>query len=60
MISELCKRDVAEIDVEKLVKAGRESEVNRMLEFNLYEEVSEELTGGAQGLCEKTRPFGNS
>ena len=39
MISVLCKRDVAEIDWEKLVKAGRESEVKRMLEFELYEEV---------------------
>ena len=46
MISVLCKRDVAEIDWEKLVKAGRESEVKRMLEFELYEEVSEELTSG--------------
>ena len=27
LISVLCKRDVAEIDWEKLVKAGRESEV---------------------------------
>ena len=46
MISVLSKRDVAEIDWEKLVKAGRESEVKRMLEFELYEEVSEELTSG--------------
>ena len=37
LISVLCKRDVAEIDWEKLVKAGRESEVKRMLEFELYE-----------------------
>ena len=44
MISVLYKRDVAEIDWKKLVKAGRESEVKRMLEFKLYEEVSEELT----------------
>ena len=46
MISVLCKRDVSEIDWEKLVKAERESEVKRMLEFELYEEVSEELTSG--------------
>ena len=46
MISVLCKRDVAEIDWKKLVKAGRESEVKRMLEFKLYDEVSEELTSG--------------
>ena len=43
MISVLCKRDVPEIDWEKLV-AERESEVKRML--GLYEEVSEELTSG--------------
>ena len=46
MISVLCKRDVPEIDWEKLVKAERESEVMRMLEFELHEEVSEELTSG--------------
>ena len=46
MISVLCERDVAVIDWEKLVKAGRESEVKRMLEFELYEEVSEELKSG--------------
>ena len=46
MISVLCKRDVPEIDWEKLVKAERESEVKRMLEFELYDEVSEELTSG--------------
>ena len=46
MINGLCKRDVAEIDWTKLVKAGRESEVKRMLDIKLYEEVSEELTSG--------------
>ena len=46
MISVLCERDVPETDWEKLVKAGRESEVKRMLEFELFEEVSEELTSG--------------
>ena len=46
MISVLCERDVPEIGWEKLVKAGRESEVKRRLEFELYEEVSEELTSG--------------
>ena len=46
MISVLCKRDDPEIDWEILVKAGRESEVKRMLEIELYEEVSEELTSG--------------
>ena len=46
MISVLCERDVAVIDWEKLVKAGRESEVKRMLEFDLYEEISEELKSG--------------
>ena len=45
-ISVLCKRDVAEIDWEKLVKAERESELKRMLEFELCEKVSEELTSG--------------
>ena len=28
------------------MKAGRESDVKRMLEFELYDEVSEELTSG--------------
>ena len=46
MISVLCKRDVPEIDWEKPLKAERESEVKRMLEFELLEEVSEELTSG--------------
>ena len=46
MISMLCKRDVPENGWEKHVKAERESEVKRMLEFELYEEVSEELTSG--------------
>ena len=46
MISVLCKQDVAEIDWKKLVKAGPESEAKRMLEFELFEEVSEELTSG--------------
>ena len=46
MISVLCKRDAPEIDWEKLVKAEPESEVQLMLEFELYEEVSEELTSG--------------
>ena len=46
VISVICERDDPEIDWEKLVKAGRESEVKRMLEFELYEEVSEELTSG--------------
>ena len=45
MISVLCKRDVADIDWEKLVKADRESEVKRILELELYE-VSEELASG--------------
>ena len=46
MISVLCERHVAVIDWKKLVKAERVSEVKRMLEFELYEEVSEELTSG--------------
>ena len=66
LISELCERDVPQIDWEKLgedshsavdiytglkldaahVKAGRETEAKRMLEFGVYEEVSEELTRG--------------
>ena len=66
LISELCERDVPEIDWEKLgedsnyvfeiytwlkldaahVKAGRETESKRMLEFGMYEEVSEEVTRG--------------
>ena len=46
MISVLCERDVPQIDWEKLVKAGRESDVKRMLEFELYEAVSEEPTSG--------------
>ena len=46
MICVLCKRDDPEIDWEILGKAGRESEVKRMLEIELYEEVSEELTSG--------------
>ena len=46
LISVLCERDVPEIDWEKLVKTGRESEVRRMLEFEMYDEVSEELTSG--------------
>ena len=46
MSSVLCKQDVPEIDWEKPVKAEREPEVKRMLEFELYEEVSEELTSG--------------
>ena len=45
IFSVLCKRDVAEIDWEKLVKADRESEVKRILELELYE-VSEELASG--------------
>ena len=66
LISELCERDVPEIDWEKLaadndsvydiytvlkldvewVKAGQETEAKRMLEFKVYEEVSEELARG--------------
>ena len=66
LISELCERDVPEIDWENLgedsnyvfdiytglkldaahVKAGRETEAKRMLEFGVSEEVSEELTRG--------------
>ena len=66
LISELCERDVPEIDWEKLyednssvfdtyiglrldeaqVKAGRETEVKRMLGFEVYEEVSAELARG--------------
>ena len=46
MIIVLCKRDVAEIVWEKTCEAERESEVKRMLEIELYEEVSEELTSG--------------
>ena len=66
LISELCEREVPEIDWEKLgeynssvcdiftglrlyeaqVKAGRETEVKRMLEFEVCEEVSEELARG--------------
>ena len=62
LISELCERDVPEIDWEKLavdnrsvydiytglkldeerVRAGRETEVKRMLEFEVYEEVNEQ------------------
>ena len=62
LIIELCKRDVPEIDWEKLamdnssvydiytgpkqdeeqVKAGRETEVKRMLEFKMDEEVNEQ------------------
>ena len=44
--SVLCKRDVAEIDWEKHVTVGRESKVKRMLEFELYEAASEEVTSG--------------
>ena len=44
MTSVLCKRNDSEIDWEKLVKAERKSEVKRMLEIELYEEVNEELT----------------
>ena len=43
MITVLCKRDVPEIDWEKPVKA-EPREVKRILEFELYEENSEELT----------------
>ena len=46
MVSVLCKQDVPEIDWEKLVKAGHEPEVKPMLEFEMCEEVSEELTSG--------------
>ena len=66
LISELCERDVLEIDWETLavdnssvygtytglsldeaqVKAGRETKVRRMLEFQVYEEVSEEPARG--------------
>ena len=66
LISELCERDVPEIDWEKLavdnssvydiytglsldeaqVKSGRETKARRMLEFHVYEEVSEEPARG--------------
>ena len=66
LINELCKRDVPEIDWEKLamdnsllydiytglkldeeqVRAGRETEVKRMLEFEVCEEVNEEQARG--------------
>ena len=46
MMSVLCKRDVPEIDWKKPAKSERESEVKQMLEIELYEEVSVELTSG--------------
>ena len=66
LISELCERDVPEIDWERLamdnksvydiytglkldeeqVRAGRETEVKRMLEFEVCEEVNEEQARG--------------
>ena len=66
LISDLCERDLPEIDWEKLgennssvfdintglkideaqVKVARETEVKRMLEFEVCEEVSEELARG--------------
>ena len=69
LTSELCERDVPQIDWEKLgdhnssvfdiytglrldeaqVKAGPETDVKRILEFEVYEEVSEEQAGTVLG-----------
>ena len=46
MISVLCKRKGPVVERDKLVKPGRESEVKRIMEFALHDEVSDDLTNG--------------
>ena len=41
-----CVKNCPVVDWEILVKAGREPEVKRTMEFELYDEVSEDLTKG--------------
>ena len=54
LINELCERDVPEVYEiynglkldEEQVRVGRETEVKRLLEFEVYEEVNEEQARG--------------